>query len=168
MRKLSFKWFGSLTNLSFRRSTEKPEPKSSQAKCGAGCAAGDGTDRGAAATPSLLDPVAETTVDDMGAMRPRTASYEAPAAVRTVKTRAASAGVKASDLLGTKTVRPKGPQPPPPKGLEMDPELELTLGSAKTPSLIPRPSLNRHVGLGPCCHLVVQGLNSSQRLWSRA
>ncbi|XP_073334823.1 SH2 domain-containing protein 3C isoform X2 [Pagrus major] len=68
LRKLSFKWFGSLTNLSFRRSSEKSDSKSSPSKSGAG----DGTDCG---TGSILAPVVEATVDDMGAMRPRTASY---------------------------------------------------------------------------------------------
>ncbi|XP_068430582.1 SH2 domain-containing protein 3C [Clinocottus analis] len=75
IRKLSFKWFGSLTNLSFRRSTEKSESKSSQAKRGAGDVPGNGPDCGGAATPPQLDPIVETTVDDMDAMRPRTASY---------------------------------------------------------------------------------------------
>ncbi|XP_037608997.1 SH2 domain-containing protein 3C isoform X2 [Sebastes umbrosus] len=67
IRKLSFKWFGSLTNLSFRRSTEKADSKSSQSKSGV-----DGTD---GVTTAILAPVPETTMDDMGAMRPRTASY---------------------------------------------------------------------------------------------
>ncbi|XP_062414819.1 SH2 domain-containing protein 3C isoform X2 [Pungitius pungitius] len=67
-KKLSRKWFGSLTNLSFRRSTDKSESKSSSFKSGAGCGPAD-------ATLSALNPVVETTVDDMGAMRPRTASY---------------------------------------------------------------------------------------------
>ncbi|XP_078127214.1 SH2 domain-containing protein 3C isoform X1 [Sander vitreus] len=66
-RKLSFKWFGSLTNLSFRRSTEKSDSKTSPSKSGAGCVPGDGK--------AILAPVAETTMDDMDAMRPRTASY---------------------------------------------------------------------------------------------
>ncbi|XP_031711380.1 SH2 domain-containing protein 3C isoform X2 [Anarrhichthys ocellatus] len=74
IRKLSFKWFGSLTNLSFRRSTEKSESKSSPSKSGAGCVPGDGTDCAGATALSLLDPVVET-MDDMGTMRPRTASY---------------------------------------------------------------------------------------------
>ncbi|KAM9338417.1 uncharacterized protein ABDE67_017978 [Symphorus nematophorus] len=65
-----FKWFGSLTNLSFRRSTEKSDSKSSPSKSGER----DGTDCGPGTTGTLA-PVAETTVDDMGAMRPRTASY---------------------------------------------------------------------------------------------
>ncbi|XP_051269446.1 SH2 domain-containing protein 3C isoform X1 [Dicentrarchus labrax] len=68
IRRLSFKWFGSLTNLSFRRSNEKGDSKSSPSK------SGDGNDCGAATT-TILATVAETTVDDMGAMRPRTASY---------------------------------------------------------------------------------------------
>lgn len=60
-----FKWFGSLTNLSFRRSSDKSDSKSKSA---------DGGD--SAASPSkILSPVGETTVDDLGAMRPRTASY---------------------------------------------------------------------------------------------
>ncbi|XP_039856393.1 SH2 domain-containing protein 3C isoform X1 [Simochromis diagramma] len=67
LRKLSFKWFGSLTNLSFRRSTEKSPSKSSKSKSGAGADDTDGC--------TVLTPVAEATVDDLGAMRPRTASY---------------------------------------------------------------------------------------------
>ncbi|TDH01962.1 hypothetical protein EPR50_G00168150 [Perca flavescens] len=67
IRKLSFKWFGSLTNLSFRRSTEKSDSKTSPSKSGAGCVPGDGK--------AILAPVVETTMDDMDAMRPRTASY---------------------------------------------------------------------------------------------
>ncbi|XP_039636414.1 SH2 domain-containing protein 3C isoform X2 [Perca fluviatilis] len=67
IRKLSFKWFGSLTNLSFRRSTEKSDSKTSPSKSGAGCVPGDGR--------AILAPVVETTMDDMDAMRPRTASY---------------------------------------------------------------------------------------------
>ncbi|XP_054860053.1 SH2 domain-containing protein 3C isoform X2 [Amphiprion ocellaris] len=69
LRKLSFKWFGSLTNLTFRRSTEKSDSKS-KSGAGAGCSPGDDSDRG-----SILTPVAETSLDDMEAMRPRTASY---------------------------------------------------------------------------------------------
>ncbi|XP_040915115.1 SH2 domain-containing protein 3C [Toxotes jaculatrix] len=72
MRKLSFKWFGSLTNLSFRRSSDKSDSKSSQSK--SECALGDGSDRAAVPT-KVLASVAETTVDDLGAIRPRTASY---------------------------------------------------------------------------------------------
>ncbi|XP_030006383.1 SH2 domain-containing protein 3C isoform X2 [Sphaeramia orbicularis] len=70
LRKLGLKWFGSLTNISFRRSTEKSDSKSSPLKSGegAGHAPGGGD-------PSVLAPVAEATVDDLGAMRPRTASY---------------------------------------------------------------------------------------------
>ncbi|XP_034458596.1 SH2 domain-containing protein 3C isoform X2 [Hippoglossus hippoglossus] len=64
MKKLTFKWFGSLTNLTFRRSTDKSPSKS-------GCdLPGDGGD-----LSKILAPVVETTVDDLGAMRPRTASY---------------------------------------------------------------------------------------------
>ncbi|XP_044030268.1 SH2 domain-containing protein 3C isoform X2 [Siniperca chuatsi] len=76
IRKLSFKWFGSLTNLSFRRSTEKSDSKSSQSNsaAGVGFVPEDGTGCGTVTTANL-DPVVETTVDDMGAMRPRTASY---------------------------------------------------------------------------------------------
>ncbi|XP_059214304.1 SH2 domain-containing protein 3C [Centropristis striata] len=55
IRKLSFKWFGSLTNLSFRRSSDAKSESKSDA-------------------PNLA-PIVETTVDDMGTMRPRTASY---------------------------------------------------------------------------------------------
>lgn len=64
-----FKWFGSLTNLTFRRSTEKSEPKSPSSKSGAeaGDAAGDGA--------AVLGPVLEATVDDLEAIRPRTSSY---------------------------------------------------------------------------------------------
>ncbi|XP_076614294.1 SH2 domain-containing protein 3C isoform X1 [Chaetodon auriga] len=72
IRKLSFKWFGSLTNLSFRRSTEKSDSKSSQLKSGAGVGGAPGDDT---VTSAILAPVVETAVDDMGAMRPRTASY---------------------------------------------------------------------------------------------
>lgn len=66
-----FKWFGSLTNLTFRRSTEKSDSKSSKSKSGAGvgCAQED------ADGCTALTPVAETSVDDLGTMRPRTASY---------------------------------------------------------------------------------------------
>ncbi|XP_063334819.1 SH2 domain-containing protein 3C isoform X1 [Pelmatolapia mariae] len=67
LRKLGFKWFGSLTNLSFRRSTEKSPSKASKSKSGAGADDTDGC--------TVLTPVAEATVDDLGAMRPRTASY---------------------------------------------------------------------------------------------
>ncbi|XP_069019755.1 SH2 domain-containing protein 3C isoform X1 [Embiotoca jacksoni] len=75
LRKLGFKWFGSLTNLSFRRSTEKSDSKASKSKseAGAGCVPGDDGD--SCAFTDSLTPVAETTLDDMGAMRPRTASY---------------------------------------------------------------------------------------------
>ncbi|XP_029300245.1 SH2 domain-containing protein 3C isoform X2 [Cottoperca gobio] len=66
LRKFSFKWFGSLTNLSFRRSSEKSDSKSSPPKSEAGCAPGDGT---------YLAPIVETTMDDIDGMRPRTASY---------------------------------------------------------------------------------------------
>ncbi|XP_051794418.1 SH2 domain-containing protein 3C isoform X1 [Acanthochromis polyacanthus] len=69
LRKLSFKWFGSLTNLTFRRSTEKSDSKS-KSGAGAGCSPGDDCDGG-----SILTPVSETSLDDMEAMRPRTASY---------------------------------------------------------------------------------------------
>ncbi|KAG7499800.1 SH2 domain-containing protein 3C-like isoform X2 [Solea senegalensis] len=65
MRKLSFKWFGSLANLSFRRSSDKSDSKSTQPKSGGDL--GEASDCDAVAV--------ETTVDDMGAMRPRTASY---------------------------------------------------------------------------------------------
>ncbi|XP_030599100.1 uncharacterized protein LOC115789728 [Archocentrus centrarchus] len=72
LRRLSFKWFGSLTNLTFRRSTEKSDSKSSKSKsgAGAGCAQGDDDDG-----CTVLTPVVETSVDDLEAMRPRTASY---------------------------------------------------------------------------------------------
>lgn len=69
-----FKWFGSLTNLSFRRSTEKSDSKSSPSKSAArlGNASAHGANSGAT---KILSPVAETTVDDIDGMRPRTASY---------------------------------------------------------------------------------------------
>ncbi|XP_054896450.1 SH2 domain-containing protein 3C isoform X2 [Poeciliopsis prolifica] len=66
LRKLGFKWFGSLTNISFRRSTDKSDSKASKSKTG---------DDGECAASAKLSPVAETTLDDLGAMRPRTASY---------------------------------------------------------------------------------------------
>ncbi|KAM3599609.1 uncharacterized protein V6R79_008476 [Siganus canaliculatus] len=66
LRKLSFKWFGSLTNLTFRRSTERSDSKSPKGRAGDG----DGSDCGA-----ILAPVVETSMDDMDAMRPRTSSY---------------------------------------------------------------------------------------------
>ncbi|KAM4532923.1 SH2 domain-containing protein 3C isoform 2-T3 [Fundulus diaphanus] len=64
LRKLSFKWFGSLTNISFRRSAEKSDSKASKSK------SGDGGE-----CEEKLGTVVETTLDDLGAMRPRTASY---------------------------------------------------------------------------------------------
>ncbi|KAM6975527.1 SH2 domain-containing protein 3C isoform 2-T2 [Tautogolabrus adspersus] len=73
LRKLGFKWFGSLTNLTFRRSTEKTDAKS-KSKEGAGSVLKDGTDFGSSTTASLA-PVVETTVDDIDAIRPRTSSY---------------------------------------------------------------------------------------------
>ncbi|KAK5851907.1 hypothetical protein PBY51_023422 [Eleginops maclovinus] len=73
LRKLSFKWFGSLTNLTFRHSTEKSDSKSSS-KSGSGIKPENGTDCGAI-TAATLAPVLETTMDDMDAMRPRTSSY---------------------------------------------------------------------------------------------
>ncbi|XP_014849362.1 PREDICTED: SH2 domain-containing protein 3C isoform X2 [Poecilia mexicana] len=66
LRKLGFKWFGSLTNISFRRSTDKSDSKASKSKAG---------DDGECAASGKLSPVVETTLDDLGAMRPRTASY---------------------------------------------------------------------------------------------
>ncbi|CAN9504962.1 unnamed protein product [Ophioblennius macclurei] len=68
IRKLGMKWFGSLTNLTFRRSTDKP-PK---AKPGADAA--DDLEP-PLATAASMGPLLETTVDDLEAMRPRTASY---------------------------------------------------------------------------------------------
>lgn len=59
-----FKWFGSLTNLSLRRSSDKSDSKS---KSGAGARGGGGG--------VTMAPVVEMTVDDMEAMRPRTSSY---------------------------------------------------------------------------------------------
>ncbi|XP_041826571.1 SH2 domain-containing protein 3C isoform X2 [Melanotaenia boesemani] len=74
LRKLSFKWFGSLTNLTFRRSTEKSDSKASKSKSTGGLRFVPGDD--CEDTPvANLSPVAETSVDDMEAMRPRTASY---------------------------------------------------------------------------------------------
>ncbi|XP_042251690.1 SH2 domain-containing protein 3C isoform X2 [Thunnus maccoyii] len=73
-RRLSFKWFGSLTNLSFRRSTEKSDSKSSKSGSSAGNEPGDGGECGSVTTVNMA-PVAETTMDDMDAIRPRTASY---------------------------------------------------------------------------------------------
>ncbi|AWP15131.1 putative SH2 domain-containing protein 3C-like [Scophthalmus maximus] len=72
MSSKGLKWFGSLTNLSFRRSGDKPDSKSSQSK--SGCEPGDGGDRATDST-KILAPVVETTVDDLDGMRPRTASY---------------------------------------------------------------------------------------------
>lgn len=66
LRKLGFKWFGSLSNISFRRSTDKSDSKASKSK------SGDDSERGASAK---LSSVVETTQDDLGAMRPRTTSY---------------------------------------------------------------------------------------------
>ncbi|KAF3848950.1 hypothetical protein F7725_015447, partial [Dissostichus mawsoni] len=68
-----FKWFGSLTNLTFRRSTEKSDSNSSS-KSESGIVPEDGTDCGGV-TEATLAPVVETTMDDMDAMRPRTSSY---------------------------------------------------------------------------------------------
>ncbi|XP_029372184.1 SH2 domain-containing protein 3C isoform X2 [Echeneis naucrates] len=64
MRKLSFKWFGSITNLAFRRSNVKSDSPQSKS----GLAPGDSDDSAAASTNS-------TTVDDLDTMRPRTSSY---------------------------------------------------------------------------------------------
>ncbi|XP_026152625.1 SH2 domain-containing protein 3C isoform X2 [Mastacembelus armatus] len=72
IRKLSLKWLGSLTNLSFRRSTEKSDSKSSQLKSGAVPA--DDNDCGSASSNAVVS-AGETTLDDMDAIRPRTASY---------------------------------------------------------------------------------------------
>ncbi|KAM6986377.1 uncharacterized protein FYW47_014152 [Aplochiton taeniatus] len=65
--KLSFKWFGSFSNLTFRRSSDKPDsrPGSSRSK--------DGRDPSPVEDPRGAP--GETTMDDLGAMRPRTASY---------------------------------------------------------------------------------------------
>ncbi|XP_020340418.2 SH2 domain-containing protein 3C isoform X1 [Oncorhynchus kisutch] len=61
-RKLSFKWFGSLSNLSFRRgsSSDKSPSKS---------------DGGSALDVVSSPDAAETSVDDMDMTRPRTSSY---------------------------------------------------------------------------------------------
>ncbi|XP_029940429.1 SH2 domain-containing protein 3C-like isoform X1 [Salarias fasciatus] len=76
LRKLGLKWFGSLTNLTFRRSTERSDSKSWKGKSGAEAGSAPGDDPECCPTAAAaLSPVAETTVDDMGAMRPRTASY---------------------------------------------------------------------------------------------
>uniref|UniRef100_A0A665WTF0 SH2 domain-containing protein 3C-like n=1 Tax=Echeneis naucrates TaxID=173247 RepID=A0A665WTF0_ECHNA len=61
---LSFKWFGSITNLAFRRSNVKSDSPQSKS----GLAPGDSDDSAAASTNS-------TTVDDLDTMRPRTSSY---------------------------------------------------------------------------------------------
>ncbi|CAL8281430.1 unnamed protein product, partial [Gadus morhua 'NCC'] len=72
-RKRTFKWLGSLTSLSLRWSKDSKAPRQSQ-QPGNGSATGDeDRDDGRAAGP--LSPVSETTMDDMGAMRPRTTSY---------------------------------------------------------------------------------------------
>ncbi|KAK1884627.1 SH2 domain containing protein 3C, partial [Dissostichus eleginoides] len=71
--RLCFKWFGNLTNLTFRRSTEKSDSNSSS-KSESGIVPEDGTDCGGV-TEATLAPVVETTMDDMDAMRPRTSSY---------------------------------------------------------------------------------------------
>ena len=69
----AFKWLGSLTSLSLRWSKDSKAPRQSQ-QPGNGSATGDeDRDDGRAAGP--LSPVSETTMDDMGAMRPRTTSY---------------------------------------------------------------------------------------------
>lgn len=57
-----FKWLGSLTNLSFRRNSKS------------GAAAGNVPEDGSEASETMA-PVVETTMDDIDAMRPRTASY---------------------------------------------------------------------------------------------
>ncbi|XP_024860505.1 SH2 domain-containing protein 3C isoform X2 [Kryptolebias marmoratus] len=67
-KKLTFKWLDSLTSISFRRSTDKSDSKSSKSKSGSG-------DDGEGAASANLSKVVEATLDDMGAMRPRTASY---------------------------------------------------------------------------------------------
>nr|XP_020493728.1 SH2 domain-containing protein 3C isoform X1 [Labrus bergylta] len=74
LRKLGFKWFGSLTNLTFRRSTEKSDAKS-KSKEGARSELKDGTEFCGSVAAASLAPVVETTVDDMDAIRPRTSSY---------------------------------------------------------------------------------------------
>ncbi|KAM6902550.1 SH2 domain-containing protein 3C isoform 2-T2 [Xenentodon cancila] len=74
LRKLSFKWFGSLTNLPFCRISEKSDSKTSRSKSGVQ----------SGSVPEVhyegviaerLSPLAETTLDDLEGMRPRTASY---------------------------------------------------------------------------------------------
>ncbi|KAJ0015412.1 hypothetical protein NQD34_009032 [Periophthalmus magnuspinnatus] len=65
LRKFTFKWFGSLTNLSFRRSTDKSQ---SDSRSGGSSVSFDGDKPG-------LDTVPESTVDDLEAVRPRTSSY---------------------------------------------------------------------------------------------
>ncbi|XP_062333524.1 SH2 domain-containing protein 3C [Osmerus eperlanus] len=66
-KKLSFKWFESLSNLSFRRSSDKSDAKSSHKHHGDPFPDTHPVEATTAA--------AETTVDDLSLMRPRTASY---------------------------------------------------------------------------------------------
>uniref|UniRef100_A0A3P8WF21 SH2 domain containing 3C n=1 Tax=Cynoglossus semilaevis TaxID=244447 RepID=A0A3P8WF21_CYNSE len=72
IRKLSWKWFGSLANLSFRRSSEKSDSRDSPLK--SGCVPGEDSDAAAGFSSSVLDP-AEITMDDLEATRPCTTSY---------------------------------------------------------------------------------------------
>lgn len=69
-----FKWFGSLTNLSFRRSSEKPDSKASRSKHGVRSGSVPVVDSQGVIAGSLSSP-AETTLDDLEAIRPRTSSY---------------------------------------------------------------------------------------------
>ncbi|XP_010875644.2 SH2 domain-containing protein 3C isoform X2 [Esox lucius] len=66
-RKLSFKWFGSLSNLSFRRgsASDKSTAKSPSSK----------SDGGQVPNAQSSPVAVATTVDDMDMMRPRTSSY---------------------------------------------------------------------------------------------
>ncbi|XP_061590275.1 LOW QUALITY PROTEIN: SH2 domain-containing protein 3C [Cololabis saira] len=74
LRKLSFKWFGSLTNLSFRRSSEKPDAKTSKSKSGLRSGSVPEVHSEGVIT-ARLSPLSETTLDDLEGIRPRTASY---------------------------------------------------------------------------------------------
>ncbi|KAM8872658.1 SH2 domain-containing protein 3C isoform 2-T2 [Synchiropus picturatus] len=69
LRKLTFKWFGSLTNLSFRRSSDKSGERAS-----ARHEPGGSVDNVPEYTETLA-PVMESSVDDLEGLRPRTSSY---------------------------------------------------------------------------------------------
>lgn len=59
------KWFGGLAGFSFRRSSDKSDPRTSPSKTGAGIECDAAT----------ILPQVEATVDDIDGMRPRTGSY---------------------------------------------------------------------------------------------